>query len=145
MKSTSGGVQLFVHLVLGVGTNQAYIALTRHCCTSAAQRHWFGAHLCASPIIYKAEIIVIKSVMSEHNSVFCSAEIEKNYFYICSFLYYLWKTLPCSVCLRRSQLVPSCIALCCMCPDAVSELLLWTQNCFLPISSALKTEKIDKH
>lgn len=77
MKSTSGGVQLFVHLVLGVGTNQAYIALMRHCCTSTAQRLWFGAHLCTSPIIYKAEIIVIKSVMSEHNSVFCSTEIKK--------------------------------------------------------------------
>lgn len=29
MKSTSGVVQLFVHLVLGVGTNQVYIAFIR--------------------------------------------------------------------------------------------------------------------
>lgn len=68
MKSTSGVVQIFVHLVLGVGTNQAYIAFKRHTAAlSTAEHLWFGAHLCTSPIIYNAVITVGKSIVSEHS------------------------------------------------------------------------------
>lgn len=68
MKSTSGGMQLFVHLVQGVGTNQTYKAFKRHTVAQAMMRDiWFAAHLCTSPIIYKAKITVIKPMVSGHS------------------------------------------------------------------------------
>lgn len=68
MKSTSGAVRLFVHLVLGVGTKPVLHSIMKtHCCLSTTECLQLSAHLCASPIIYKAVITVVNSKVAELN------------------------------------------------------------------------------